>query len=33
MRQRLWHPLDAGFTGDPKPLTLHREESREKKVA
>ena len=33
MRQRLWHPLDAMAAGDPLPLTLHREESRLKKVA
>ena len=33
MRQRLWHPYDAAFDGDPKPLLAYGEESREQKVA
>ena len=33
MRQRLWHPMDAMFPGDPMPLTLLAAESRERKVA
>ena len=33
MRQRLWHPMDADFPGDPKPLALLMHERRERKVA
>ena len=33
MRQRLWHPFDAEFAGDPKPLTVLDDSSRLKKVA
>jgi len=33
MHQRLWHPYDAAFDGDPKPMMARAEEIREKKVA
>ena len=33
MHQRLWHPYDAAFDGDPKPLMAYGDDRREKKVA
>jgi len=33
MRQRLWHPFDAEFEGDPKPTLVFADESHARKVA